>query len=417
MPDFSQFCAEFSEKVFSDIRDLSAGSEGILRIGYSKTETKVLAYLENIALNYGLVVRRDLADNLWIRLPSEGAKKRVISGSHSDNVIEGGNYDGLAGIVAALACACWMKQEGIVPLKHFDVVCWRCEEQGLYGCRGYLGLIQPQDLERRYGPEKMSLGEGYSLCQVNPDDLMTGRPLEVLSDIEAYYELHIEQGPKLDSLPNTRVGLVSGIRGNVYHRAIRIVGQTAHSGAIEKEFRHDAFVALSTLNVRMVKLWQDALDAGEDLVYTIGVVNTPASASFNVIPGEVTFSLDIRTLNVQTRERFYALFKKEAARIEEEFGVQVVYDNPSYIEPVKSDETLLNVLVKSAEQDQIPAIVMPSGAGHDAQVMGQNGVPMAMIFVANQNGSHNPKEAMRMQDFVAATQVLMSALEVSLNSN
>ena len=334
-----------------------------------------------------------MADNLWIRLPSEGAKKRVISGSHSDSVIEGGNYDGLAGIVAALACACWMKQEGIVPLKHFDVVCWRCEEQGLYGCRG------------------------YSLCQVNPDDLMTGRPLEVLSDIEAYYELHIEQGPKLDSLPNSRVGLVSGIRGNVYHRAIRIVGQTAHSGAIEKEFRHDAFVALSTLNVRMVKLWQDALDAGEDLVYTIGVVNTPASASFNVIPGEVTFSLDIRTLNLQTRERFYALFKKEAARIEEEFGVQVVYDNPSYIEPVKSDETLLNVLVKSAEQCQIPAIVMPSGAGHDAQVMGQNGVPMAMIFVANQNGSHNPKEAMRMQDFVAATQVLMSALEVSLNSN
>lgn len=414
MSDFSHFCSEFSTQIFDDVRKISAGQEGILRMGYSDVETKVLSYLEGIGRQYGLAVRYDLAGNLWMRLSGKNTERRLISGSHSDSVIEGGNFDGLAGIVSALACACWMSQEGIVPEKNFDVVCWRCEEQGLYGCRGYLGLIKPEDLDRRYGPDKVSLGEAYAQCGVNPQDLMTQKPLEDISDIDAYYEVHIEQGPRLDLMPATRVGLVSGIRGNVYHRAIRLVGETAHSGAIDKEFRHDAFVALSTLNVRMVDHWQKALDEGADLVYTIGVVNTPKSASFNIVPGEVTFSLDIRTLHVQTRERFYNLFKAEAQKVEEEFGVEVILDTPSFIEPIQSNEHLMQRLSDAATQTKINTIVMPSGAGHDAQLMGQCGVPMAMIFVANQDGSHNPKEKMKMEDFVEASTILKTALEADL---
>ena len=192
------------------------------------------------------------------------------------------------------------------------------------------------------------------------------------------------------------------------------MGETAHSGAIDKEFRHDAFVALSTLNVRMVDHWQKALDEGADLVYTIGVVNTPKSASFNIVPGEVTFSLDIRTLHVQTRERFYNLFKEEAKKVEDEFGVEVILDTPSFIEPIQSNEHLMQRLSDAAKQTKINTIVMPSGAGHDAQLMGQCGVPMAMIFVANQDGSHNPKEKMKMEDFVEASTILKTALEADL---
>ena len=412
MSDFSLFCSEFSTKIFNDVREISAFQEGVLRMGYSETESRVLNYLESIGTQYGLQTRRDLAGNLWMRLLGTDTTRRMVSGSHADSVINGGNYDGLAGIVAALSCACWMSKNGVRPSKNLDVVCWRCEEQGLYGCRGYLGLIQPQDLQRQYGPNAISLGKAYEICGVVAEDLMTGHPLERIDDIDAYLELHIEQGPRLDLSSETRVGLVNGIRGNVYHRCIRLVGQTAHSGAIEKAFRHDAFVALSTLNVRMCEYWQKALEDGEDLVYTIGVVNTPKSASFNVIPGEVTFSLDIRTLNIATRERFYQLFKQQASMVEKEFGVKVIYDDPSYIEPIQSDEKLLHTLVRAAQKEGVSALVMPSGAGHDAQVMGQMGVPMAMIFVANQNGSHNPLEAMKLVDFIEATKVLKEALSV-----
>ena len=230
-------------------------------------------------------------------------------------------------------------------------------------------------------------------------------------DVAAYFELHIEQGPKLEQSSQAKVGLVTGIRGNVFHRAIRCLGETAHSGAIDFEFRHDAVAAVAQLFAVMRAHWIERLKAGDDLVYTNGVVNTPPSQSFNIISGEVTFSLDIRTLSVQAREYFYELFKKEARKIEADFGVRFEFDQAFYIEPALSDGHLINKLESSAAQENIPVIRMPSGAGHDAGDIAQEGIPMAMIFIANQNGSHNHREAMRMKDFLSGVQILTRTLK------
>ena len=157
--------------------------------------------------------------------------------------------------------------------------------------------------------------------------------------------------------------------------------------------------------------WIERLKAGEDLVYTNGVVNTPASQSFNIIAGEVTFSLDIRTLSVETRQAFYRCFKEEAAKVEKTFGVKFEFDEAFYIEPSLSNPSLVEKLEQAAAQEAVPVIHMASGAGHDAGDVAQQGIPMAMIFVANQNGSHNWREAMRMEDFLAAVRVLTRALK------
>ena len=140
-------------------------------------------------------------------------------------------------------------------------------------------------------------------------------------------------------------------------------------------------------------------------------MNTPPSQSFNIISGEVTFSLDIRTLSVQTRKDFYELFEKEARKIENDFGVHFEFDQAFYIEPALSDSRLIDRLESSAVQEKVPVIRMPSGAGHDAGDIAQEGIPMAMIFIANQNGSHNYREAMRMEDFLSGVRILTRTLK------
>ena len=120
--------------------------------------------------------------------------------------------------------------------------------------------------------------------------------------------------------------------------------------------------------------------------------------------------MDIRTLSVKTRDAFYALFLDECRKIEVEHGVKFEFDPVFYIEPSVSDSALVEHLVKSAEKADVPAIKMPSGAGHDAGDVGLAGVPMARVFVANQNGSHNWREAMKMEDFLAGVKVLTHAI-------
>lgn len=402
---------DFAQKIFADVREMSKSDLGVTRLGYSEKETQVLKYLEKVALGLGMGCSYDVAGNLWMTLEGDYPERPFLMvASHADSVPEGGNFDGLAGIVSGLCAAKAIKESAIRLDQNLNVVAFRCEEQGLIGSRAILGTLTPQDLNRRYRPECKLLGESMQDSGIDPQALVQGKAYLNPKGVAAYFELHIEQGPKLELSDQAKVGLVTGIRGNVFHRAIVCKGQTAHSGAIDFEFRHDAVAAVAELFSRMRKHWVERLGEGDDLVYTNGVVNTPASQSFNIIAGEVTFSLDIRTLSVQTRERFYNLFKKEAHAIEKEFGVVFEFDQAFYIEPSLSCSSLVDQLETAARKVFVPVIRMPSGAGHDAGDIAQAGIPMAMIFVANQNGSHNHMEAMRMEDFLAGVRVLTQAL-------
>lgn len=403
---------EFAQKIFSDVREMSKSALGVTRLGYTEKETEVLRYLESTARNLGLACRYDVAGNLWMTLRGKNPNlPGIMVASHADSVPEGGNFDGLAGIVAGLCAAKDIQDSQRQLQQDLNVVAFRCEEQGLIGSRAILGTLKAEDLQRRYRPECKLLGESMQDCGIDPQALVQGKAYLGAKDVAAYFELHIEQGPKLELSDQAKVGLVTGIRGNVFHRSIRCVGETAHSGAIDFEFRHDAVAAVAELFSAMRSHWIERLKAGEDLVYTNGVVNTPASQSFNIIAGEVTFSLDIRTLSVETRQAFYICFKEEAEKVEKRFGVKFEFDEAFYIEPSLSNPSLVEKLEQAAAQEAVPVIRMASGAGHDAGDVAQQGIPMAMIFVANQNGSHNWREAMRMEDLLAAVRVLTRALK------
>ncbi len=409
--------ADFAAQVFSDILAFSKDPViGVSRQGYGPAENQVHAYLKEWGKKLGLEEKTDRAGNLFLTLPGrDRTLPCYMTGSHGDSVPQGGHFDGLAGVVAGLAAIWWMRHEKFTPQRDVTLVVFRMEESSWFG-KAYVGSLAmtgqltEADLALRHRDRDETLAEAVEKAGFEPSDLLKKDPTVDLKKIAAFTELHIEQGPTLDSREKERVGIVTGIRGNFRHKACRCIGVTAHSGAVNKEFRHDAVMAMSHLLVRMDRHWDEWLARGEDLVFTAGVFHTGKSSAIAIIPGEVTFSIDIRSLSRSTLERFHALLEAECAVIAADRGVKFEFDRLLICEEAHVDKKLSAHLAESAARCGIPVMPIPSGAGHDSAVLSNLGVPVSMIFVANQDGSHNPYEKMKLEDFLAGTEVLAEAI-------
>lgn len=408
---------DFCKTVFETVRQMSAEGRGVTRQGYGPVECKVVEYLKSVGRDLNLEICDDAAGNVWMRLPGiDPSLPAFVSGSHADSVPEGGNYDGLAGVTAALAVAWWMRRTHFTPKRDYVVLVMRCEESSFFGkayigSLAFTGQLTTNETNLKHRTEDKTLGDFMSDCGIDVAKITSGQPLVDLKKIAAFVELHIEQGPTLDSSDTERVGIVTGIRGNVRHKAVRCIGQTAHSGAVDKQFRHDAVMATAELIHTMDKHWDEWLAKGEDLVFTIGVLKTAPTAAITVVPGETTFSVDMRSLKLDTVKRFEELMRQEAERIGQKRGVKFEFDKLLVTQPADVDAALSDKLAATAAKCGIPVKRLASGAGHDSAVIGNKGVPVAMIFVANQNGSHNPYETMKLEDFMVGADLLWRIVE------
>ena len=416
MSELQQKGLEFAKKIFDDIRAMSADVQGVTRQAFSAKETEVLDYLTKIGQSLQLEITLDRAGNVWMTLPGKDRSlPAFVAGSHVDSVPQGGNYDGLAGVTAALTVAWWMRQTGFQPVRDYTVLMMRGEESSFFGkaymgSLGMLGKLTAKDLALKIRDGSCTLAEAMQSCGIDPEAVSGGKPLVDIGRIAAFVELHIEQGPTLDAQKEARAGIVTGIRGNIRHKAVRILGEAAHSGATDKPYRHDALMAFTDWMQRVDRAWDRWLIQGEDLVFTVGVLKMASSAAISVIPGEVTFSVDIRSLSADTVKRFHDLMQKYGEEVASERGVKIEYDPALVTAPSGVDAALSDRLETSAKAEGIPCMRLASGAGHDSAVLGNNGIPVAMIFVANQLGSHNPHEAMKMEDFMQGTDILWAAV-------
>lgn len=408
---------EFCKTVFETVRQMSVEGRGVTRQGYGPVECKVIEYLKSVGRDLNLEICDDAAGNVWMRLPgTDSSLPAFVSGSHADSVPEGGNYDGSAGVTAALAVAWWMRRTHFTPKRDYVVLVMRCEESSFFGkayigSLAFTGQLTTNETNLKHRTEDKTLGDFMSDCGIDVAKITSGQPLVDLKKIAAFVELHIEQGPTLDSSDTERVGIVTGIRGNVRHKAVRCIGQTAHSGAVDKQFRHDAVMATAELIHTMDKHWDEWLARGEDLVFTIGVLKTAPTAAITVVPGETNFSVDMRSLKLDTVKRFEELMRQEAERIGQKRGVKFEFDKLLVTQPAGVDAALSDKLAATAAKCGIPVKRLASGAGHDSAVIGNKGVPVAMIFVANQNGSHNPYETMKLEDFMVGADLLWRVVE------
>lgn len=416
MSELQQKGLEFAKKIFDDIRAMSADVQGVTRQAFSAKETEVLDYLTKIGQSLQLEITPDRAGNVWMTLPGKDRSlPAFVAGSHVDSVPQGGNYDGLAGVTAALTVAWWMRQTGFQPVRDYTVLMMRGEESSFFGkaymgSLGMLGKLTAKDLALKIRDGSCTLAEAMQSCGIDTEAVSGGKPLVDIDRIAAFVELHIEQGPTLDAQKEARAGIVTGIRGNIRHKAVRILGEAAHSGATDKPYRHDALMAFTDWMQRVDRAWDRWLIQGEDLVFTVGVLKMASSAAISVIPGEVSFSVDIRSLSADTVKRFHDLMQKYGEEVASERGVKIEYDPALVTAPSGVDAALSDRLETSAKAEGIPCMRLASGAGHDSAVLGNNGIPVAMIFVANQLGSHNPHEAMKMEDFMQGTDILWAAV-------
>jgi beta-ureidopropionase / N-carbamoyl-L-amino-acid hydrolase len=208
------------------------------------------------------------------------------------------------------------------------------------------------------------------------------------------------------------IGIVTGIRGNIRHRLIECVGAAGHSGAVPRWLRHDAMFATAELISRLDQHWRSMLERGHDLVLTVGMAGTdPEEHSIARIPGRFHFSFEVRSHSKTTLEGFYDLFLSECRLVGEGRGVEFKLDQRVESAPAAMDAEWVCRLKAIARDLGLPDEEIPSGAGHDAAVFAGEGVPSAMIFVRNQNGSHNPDEAMELDDFAAGVTVMRRALQ------
>jgi len=399
---------DLAARLFTAIRDATRDGEGVTRAAYGDGEAIAHALVRAEGARLGLEIAVDPAGNLLMTRPGrDRTLPAVVIGSHLDSVRQGGDYDGTAGVLAALATVAGIA----APARDVVVSVVRAEESGSWfptsfpGSRALLGRLPPDALQVRRMDTGRTLAEHMREAGFDPETVGRGECLLPPASIAAYVEVHIEQGPVLDeaAIP---VGIVTGIPGSRRLRAGKVIGETNHSGATPRKFRRDAAIALAEFAVALDDLWAEMEADGHALVLTFCVLATGPDAGFTKIAGEARFELDVRSLDPASVDTVFRTIGALVPTIEARRGVRFDLGAETGSVATPMDVGLRTALAEAAARVGVRAIEMPSGGGHDPVSFAQAGVPAALLFVRNQHGSHTPAEAMRMQDFDEATRVL-----------
>jgi N-carbamoyl-L-amino-acid hydrolase len=404
------------EELLAALRVATSDGVGITRESFGPGESLALDIIEQAAREFGLTTERDAGANLVATLAgTEPDLPFLACGSHLDSVPQGGNFDGAAGVVAGLAVLAGMRRDGFAPRRTLKLFGLRGEESAWFG-KAYMGSsalfgrLTSDDLAVPHAVTGRSLADYMRDVGADVDRIARGESLLSPESVAAWIELHIEQGPVLVAreLP---IGIVTGIRGNIRHRVVECAGEAGHSGAVPRWLRRDAVFATAELITHLDRHWRTLLERGRDLVVTSGVMSTDCSEhAIARIPGMLRLSFEARSQSQETLEAFYDLFVSECASIGQERGVEFKFDRRLQSTPAIMDPVWVEKLRAAARSLGLPDEQIPSGAGHDAAVFANVGIPSAMIFVRNENGSHNPHEDMKISDFMAGVAVMRQVL-------
>jgi N-carbamoyl-L-amino-acid hydrolase len=399
--------------MFDELREETTKGQGIFRDAYGTGENFAHRLVSARALELGLTVEHDAAANTYMTMAGRDRNApRVIIGSHLDSVPDGGNFDGAAGVVAGLIAVAALKSANFRPVRDITVMAIRAEESvwfntTYFGSRAALGRfpVEPLDALRRFDTGR-PLTEHLAEAGGNADALRTGNPYLNPSEILSYLEVHIEQGPILEG-ENLPVGIVTGIRGNHRRLAVKIWGEYSHCGGVPRAYRRDSVVAACEFVHALDRLWGEWERERKDMAFTVGKLYTdPARHALTKIAGEVTFSLDLRSVDPYLLTRLERRVEEIATEIGECRQVEIDLGPFTRAEVGKVDPAIFRSLSEGAKTLDIPVRPIESGASHDAAAFAQAGIPMGMLFVRNRDGSHNPDEKMEIRDLLEATRLL-----------
>lgn len=335
----------------------------------------------------------------------------VMTGSHMDSVRNAGRYDGLFGILTAIACVRDLSSRGKRLPFTFEVVAFGDEEGvrfgvTLVGSKAMGGSFDPAWLDTK-DADGVTLREALVAFGGDPDGWSgldrRGR------GVAAYVESHIEQGPVLlnAGLP---VGVVTAIAGGSRIR-VKVTGLAGHAGTVPMGARRDALAAAAEMALAVERIAGSPGRDGAALVGTVGVM-TVGPGAINVIPQDATFTVDLRSASDDARRVAVASLREAFAAIAERRRVDVAFDEFYQLAAAPCDAALQDALAASIARQRVPVRRLASGAGHDAMVFPPV-CPIAMLFVrCGANGiSHHPDETMTAEDAEIATAVFLDFLE------
>lgn len=371
------------------------------RLGLSADEQQARELVGGWLAARGADVRRDAAANLFARFPGQG--ETILVGSHLDSVPEGGRFDGALGVLCAVEAVESLVDAKVRTRRPIEVVAWADEEGarfgvGLFGSTAAFGRLARGVGERR-DRDGISIAEALRAIGEQGDPTAAQRDPKELA---AYLELHIEQGPRLETagLP---LGIVSDIVG-IYHARVAIRGRADHAGATVMTARADALAAASEVVLAVERIARGRSDA----VGTVGEIAVRPGAK-NVVPGECIFSLDLRAARDHddlVREVLEAVTSIASAR-----SVEASVDDLARVPATPLDPKIRDVLKRATKSVGVEAPLLVSGAGHDAQNPALSGVPTGMIFVRSTGGSHTPREFASIDDAALGAQALANAIK------
>jgi N-carbamoyl-L-amino-acid hydrolase len=387
---------------------------GITRRALSEEDRAGRAWLSGFARSQGLHVWTDPAANLHFSLddrPACESQAVIMTGSHIDSVPEGGYLDGTYGVLAGIEALLSIRDAGITLSRPLEVVAFTDEEGRFGGMLGSQALTGLLDCEAARSFED---DQGVRLADVAPGfDIDMNRLADCardMSKIAGYAELHIEQGPRLLE-EQAEIGVVTGICG-LYKLRIQFRGEASHAGTTPMHLRKDALTGMTRLHTRLPALIGAAPEV--PAVATIGFVAVEPGAA-NVIPDCVTFTLDLRHLDLDALRQNRVAIETLVQTIARENRLEAQCDILSHFEPLPCNPDIQDAVAASASNRGIAAIRMPSGAAHDALNFRATG-NVGMIFVPSEGGlSHNTKEFTKPEHLEQGVAVLADTLLAMAN--
>ncbi|NOT07875.1 MAG: Zn-dependent hydrolase [Gemmatimonadales bacterium] len=410
LPEFGGIARRHPPQVNGDrlnrhLAELSAFGKspgGTNRVAYSEADLVGRKYAAELMRAAGLDPRIDAIGNIVGRREGrEPSLPSILIGSHIDSVTNGGNYDGDVGSMGAIEIAQTLA-ESMVMLRHsLEVVIFQNEEGGTVGSKLMVQPPTDSDLDRvmRSG---ISVRDGIGRIGGSLAGLAAAR--RKAGDFLCYLELHIEQGGILDRT-GVNIGIVEGIVGLRWFE-VTFTGFANHAGTTPMNQRKDAMLAAAKFTVAVN---QAVRSVPGRQVATVGRL-TVSPGTVNIVPGEVTLTVDLRDLKAETLVRFTKRFEALGKQIAAETGTTFAMRATSTNEPAPTDPRLRRRIAQSAESLGLTTLLMPSGAGHDAQEIARI-APIGMIFVPSVGGvSHSPNELTRPGDITNGANVLLQTV-------
>lgn len=395
-------------RIRNDIEELSKFNEtvgmGLTRLSFTKEDFGAREYIKSEMTKAGLRVYEDAAGTIIGRLDGEIKDAPVVMiGSHYDSVRNGGNFDGPAGVITALEVARVINESNIRLKFPVEFVAMIEEEgarfgKGLFASRAMTGKVNRDELDTSKDINGITLAAAMKNFGFDPDKIHEA--VRKSEKVQAFLELHIEQGPVLENEVKD-IGIVEYVVG-ICQIEVTVKGRPDHAGTTPMNMRIDALDASAQL---ISKISSFANRAGEGTVATVGIINISPGSS-NIIPGEVKFTVDIRSKEQESINYVVGEIKKEIEQISHKSKIKYSIEEKLSVLPVKLNEKIIEDFQNICDELRLSKKNMLSGAGHDAMVMASI-TNVGLIFVKSKDGrSHCPEEWTEYKDLQKGIEIM-----------